>query len=39
MYAWQTCPYYIGPKLLLWWKGVNYTEYKIKMEMEQPELK
>lgn len=29
IYTWQTCPYCLRAKLLLWWKGVNYTEYKI----------
>jgi glutaredoxin 3 len=29
IYTWQTCPYCIRAKLLLWWKGVNFTEYKI----------
>ncbi len=29
IYTWQTCPFCIRAKLLLWWKGVNYTEYKI----------
>lgn len=29
IYTWATCPYCIRAKLLLWWKGVNYTEYKI----------
>lgn len=29
IYTWQTCPYCIRAKLLLWWKGVRYTEYKI----------
>lgn len=29
IYTWQTCPYCIAAKLLLWWKGVDYTEYKI----------
>ncbi|MGD1711991.1 glutaredoxin 3 [Hydrocoleum sp. CS-953] len=29
IYTWQTCPYCIRAKLLLWWKGVNYMEYKI----------
>ena len=29
LYTWQTCPFCIRAKLLLWWKGVNYTEYKI----------
>ena len=29
IYTWQTCPFCIRAKLLLWWKGANYTEYKI----------
>ncbi|GAA6616375.1 glutaredoxin 3 [Scytonema sp. NUACC26] len=29
IYTWQICPYCIRAKLLLWWKGVNFTEYKI----------
>ncbi|HIK16163.1 MAG TPA: glutaredoxin 3 [Leptolyngbyaceae cyanobacterium M33_DOE_097] len=29
IYTWQTCPFCIRAKLLLRWKGVNYTEYKI----------
>lgn len=29
IYTWQFCPYCIRAKLLLWWKGVNFTEYKI----------
>ncbi len=29
IYTWQTCPYCIRAKLLLWWKGVTYQEYKI----------
>lgn len=29
IYTWQTCPYCIRAKMLLRWKGVNYTEYKI----------
>ena len=29
LYTWQTCPYCIRAKLLLWWKGVDYQEYKI----------
>jgi glutaredoxin 3 len=29
IYTWQTCPYCIRAKMLLSWKGVNYTEYKI----------
>lgn len=29
IYTWQTCPFCIRAKLLLKWKGVDYTEYKI----------
>ncbi len=29
IYTWQTCPFCIRAKLLLGWKGVRYTEYKI----------
>ena len=29
IYTWQTCPFCIRAKLLLRWKGVNFTEYKI----------
>ena len=29
IYTWQTCPFCIRAKLLLWWKGVNFNEYKI----------
>ncbi len=29
IYTWAICPYCIRAKLLLWWKGVNFTEYKI----------
>jgi glutaredoxin 3 len=29
IYTWQTCPYCIRAKILLNWKGVNFTEYKI----------
>lgn len=29
IYTWQTCPFCIRAKLLLFWKGVQYTEYKI----------
>ena len=29
IYTWQTCPFCIRSKMLLGWKGVNYTEYKI----------
>ena len=34
IYTWQTCPFCIRAKLLLWWKGVNYTEYKIDGDLE-----
>ncbi len=29
IYTWQMCPFCLRAKLLLWWKGVHYTEYKI----------
>ncbi|MEM7760485.1 MAG: glutaredoxin 3 [Cyanobacteria bacterium P01_A01_bin.40] len=29
IYTWATCPFCIRAKLLLWWKGVSFTEYKI----------
>jgi glutaredoxin 3 len=29
IYTWQTCPFCIRAKVLLRWKGVNFTEYKI----------
>lgn len=29
IYTWATCPFCIRAKLLLWWKGVDFTEYKI----------
>jgi glutaredoxin 3 len=29
IYTWQTCPFCIRAKLLLRWKGVRFTEYKI----------
>ncbi|MEO1352579.1 MAG: glutaredoxin 3 [Cyanobacteria bacterium J06635_15] len=29
IYTWQLCPYCIRAKLLLWWKGVSFQEYKI----------
>ncbi len=29
IYTWQTCPFCIRAKMLLWWKGVNFIEYKI----------
>lgn len=34
IYTWQTCPFCIRAKMLLWWKGVNYTEYKIDGDRE-----
>ena len=29
IYTWATCPCCIRAKLLLWWKGADFTEYKI----------
>lgn len=29
VYTWQTCPFCLRAKLLLWLKGVDYSEYKI----------
>jgi glutaredoxin 3 len=29
IYTWQTCPYCIRAKMLLWWKGAKFSEYKI----------
>ncbi|NET06006.1 MAG: glutaredoxin 3 [Merismopedia sp. SIO2A8] len=29
IYTWQTCPFCIRAKMLLWWKGAKYTDYKI----------
>jgi len=29
IYTWQVCPFCLRAKLLLWLKGVDYTEYKI----------
>lgn len=29
IYTWQTCPYCMRAKMLLSWKGVKFTEYKI----------
>lgn len=29
IYTWQTCPFCIRAKMLLRWKGVPFTEYKI----------
>jgi glutaredoxin 3 len=29
IYTWQTCPYCIRAKVLLRWKGVRFTDYRI----------
>ncbi|MGV2828512.1 glutaredoxin 3 [Myxosarcina sp. GI1(2024)] len=29
IYTWTFCPFCIRAKMLLWWKGVKFTEYKI----------
>jgi glutaredoxin 3 len=29
IYTWQLCPFCLRAKLLLWWKGVPFREYKI----------
>jgi glutaredoxin 3 len=29
IYTWQTCPFCMRAKLLLWWKGVDFIEHKI----------
>lgn len=29
IYTWRTCPYCIAAKILLFFKGVHFTEYKI----------
>lgn len=34
IYTWQTCPFCIRAKLLLWWKGANFSEYKIDGDAE-----
>lgn len=34
IYTWATCPFCIRAKLLLWWKGVKYQEYKIDGDAE-----
>lgn len=33
IYTWQTCPYCIAAKALLFWKGVKFQEYKIDGDM------
>jgi glutaredoxin 3 len=37
IYTWATCPFCIRAKLLLWWKGVDFTEYKIDGDNEARE--
>jgi glutaredoxin 3 len=37
IYTWQTCPFCIRAKLLLWWKGADFTEYKIDGDEEARE--
>ena len=34
IYTWQTCPYCIRAKFLLWRKGINFMEYKIDGDTE-----
>ncbi|MBC6475610.1 MAG: glutaredoxin 3 [Hormoscilla sp. GM102CHS1] len=34
IYTWASCPFCIRAKLLLWWKGVKYLEYKIDGDAE-----
>jgi glutaredoxin 3 len=29
IYTWQTCPYCVRAKMLLWWKAAKFIEYKI----------
>ena len=38
IYTWQTCPYCIRAKLLLWFKGVEFQEYKIDGDQNAREL-
>jgi len=38
IYTWATCPFCIRAKLLLWWKGVNFTEHKIDGNNEAREM-
>lgn len=38
IYTWQTCPYCIRAKLLLWWKGSKFIEYKIDGDQNAREL-
>lgn len=37
IYTWATCPFCIRAKLLLWWKGVDFSEYKIDGDNEARE--
>ena len=38
IYTWATCPFCIRAKLLLWWKGVDFTEHKIDGNNEAREM-
>lgn len=38
IYTWQTCPYCIKAKLLLWLKGCEFQEYKIDGDEEARKL-
>jgi glutaredoxin 3 len=38
IYTWQTCPYCIKAKLLLWLKGCEYLEHKIDGDEEARKL-
>lgn len=38
IYTWATCPFCIRAKLLLWWKGVDFTEHKIDGNNEAREI-
>jgi hypothetical protein len=42
LYTWQTCPYCIRAKMLLWWKGINFEDpqlHPIKSHKIYPSLK
>ena len=38
IYTWATCPFCIRAKLMLWWKGVDFTEHKIDGNNEAREM-
>lgn len=38
IYTWQTCPYCIKAKLLLWLKRCNFQEYKIDGDEDERKL-